>query len=121
MKKFDLILIIAVLVVAGGLYFSGILKSKEVGATAIISVDGKAVKELSLDTDTEYDITENGHINKLVIKEGYADIVDADCPDKLCVNQKKINLKNETIVCLPNKVVVEIEGAKDSEIDSVAN
>ena len=48
-------------------------------------------------------------------------MIDADCPDQLCVKQKKISLKNETIVCLPNKVVIEIEGADSSQLDAVAN
>ena len=36
-------------------------------------------------------------------------MISADCPDKLCVNQHAISSNGETIVCLPNKVVVEVE------------
>lgn len=43
------------------------------------------------------------------IKDGYADCTEADCRDGLCVNQKKISKVNETIVCLPHKVIIEIE------------
>ena len=48
--------------------------------------------------------------NLLVIKDGKADVTEADCPDKLCVHQKAISKTNETIVCLPNKVVVQVIG-----------
>ena len=34
---------------------------------------------------------------------------EADCPDKLCVHMKKISQVNETIVCLPNQVILTIE------------
>ena len=54
---------------------------------------------------------------------------EADCPDKYCVKQGKIKNVGETIVCLPHKVVVEIEktskgtdsndNMKNDEIDAV--
>ena len=53
-------------------------------------------------------------------KDGTADITEADCPDKLCVHQRAISKTKETIVCLPNKVVVEVTGSEESELDSVA-
>ena len=39
--------------------------------------------------------------------------------DKLCVHQKAIERTNETIVCLPHKVVVEIQDAKEADFDSM--
>jgi hypothetical protein len=48
-------------------------------------------------------------------------MTQADCPDKLCVHQKAISATGETIVCLPNKVVVEIAGeTEDAEFDTIA-
>ena len=44
----------------------------------------------------------------------------ADCPDQICVHQRAISKNGESIICLPNKVVVSIEGAEDSQIDVVA-
>ena len=46
-------------------------------------------------------------------------MIEADCPDKLCVHQKAIERTNETIVCLPHKVVVEIQDAKEADFDSM--
>ena len=55
-------------------------------------------------------IKRNGVVtNTLEIRDGCADMTDADCPDKICVNQKAVSRPGETIVCLPNKVVVEVE------------
>ena len=42
---------------------------------------------------------------------------DADCPDKLCIKQGKIDSNGQKIVCLPNKTVVEIRSEKESEDD----
>ena len=47
-------------------------------------------------------------------------MIEADCPDQLCVHQKAISKDRETIVCLPNKVVVEVKSKTESEFDSIA-
>ena len=51
--------------------------------------------------------------NTLVIEDGKADMISADCPDKLCVNQHAISSNGETIVCLPNKLVISFAGEQD--------
>ena len=48
-------------------------------------------------------------------------MIDANCPDKLCVKQKSISKNNENIICLPNKVIVEVESEENSEYDAVVN
>ncbi|KAI4447103.1 hypothetical protein C823_001622 [Eubacterium plexicaudatum ASF492] len=44
----------------------------------------------------------------------------ADCPDQLCVHQKAISGQGETIVCLPNKIVVEIAEGEDADLDAIS-
>ena len=46
-------------------------------------------------------------------------MIEADCRDQLCVNQKAISADGESIICLPNKIVVEVESDKESELDAV--
>ena len=72
----------------------------------------------SLGEDQEISI--NGGTNTLVIKNNRAKMKEADCPDQLCVNQKAISKNNESIICLPNKVVVEVESSENSEFDAVS-
>ncbi|MGB8454827.1 MAG: NusG domain II-containing protein [Anaerocolumna sp.] len=121
MKRNDIILIIIILALAAaGLICMNIAKKS--GDRVVVKVDGKVYKELPLNKDTSLEIDGvGGGKNYLVIKDGHADMVDANCPDKLCVHQRDIENNGETIVCLPNKVVVEIESTKDSGVDAVAN
>lgn len=46
-------------------------------------------------------------------------MLTADCPDQLCVHQQAISKKNQTIVCLPNKVVAEVTGNTKKDYDAV--
>ncbi len=121
MKRNDFLLMAVILAVAAaGLIYMNVAKKS--GDMVVVKVDGEVYKELPLNKDATLEIEGvNGSTNLLVVKDGHADVVDADCPDKLCVHQRDIENDGETIVCLPNKVVVEIESTKESEVDAVAN
>jgi hypothetical protein len=52
----------------------------------------------------------------LEISDGRVRMIDSACPDKLCVKTGWISSPGESIVCLPNRVVIEIrsgEGGPD--------
>ena len=106
----DTVLILALLLV-GILVFLMIELTRSEGSTAIVTVNGDRVAEYSLSEDGEYII--NGGTNILVISDGKAFLKEASCPDKLCVNQGAISMSGERIVCLPNRVMVEILGQGD--------
>ena len=59
--------------------------------------------------------------NRLRIQNGQAKMEWADCPDQLCVHQKAISRTGESIICLPNQVVVSVQGSKESELDGIVN
>ena len=60
-------------------------------------------------------------VNKITIKDGQVFMKEADCPDQYCVKHRTISKTNETIVCLPHKLVVEVLAQGDTgDIDSVA-
>lgn len=109
-KKNDLILIIF-LTLASAVMLIGISLFSQKGATVVVSVDGKEVASFPLDEDTIYNIGGyHGGENILEVKDGKAHLTDASCPDKLCVNMGYISKSGQSIICLPNKVVIEIKG-----------
>ena len=122
MKKADFIVIGAVAVVVAVLLVVLYGVNSNSGDYVQIEVDTKIVDVLPLDTDTEKNIKTDKGTNKLVIKDGKAKMIEADCPDGICVNHKSINRSGESIICLPHKVVVTVvnEKAQDDEIDAVA-
>lgn len=110
-KKNDRILILVILLLA--LISLGAVKLYQKQSThdeqAVVTVDGEEYGRYPLDEEVEVTIPAGEEdYNVLVIKDGYADIIEATCPDKICVDHAKINGNGQTLVCLPNKVVVEI-------------
>lgn len=87
-----------------------------------VTVDGKVYGTYTLSKDDTIEIKNvDGDVtNTLVIKDGVADVTAADCPDHLCVKQKAISKEGESIICLPNKVVVTVKSNTKSDIDSIS-
>lgn len=119
LKKKDWLLIVIIICVAGLAFF---LHEKIGGRGAncvTVKVDGTIQGVYSLAEDQEIEI--NGGSNILVIKNQEANMKEADCPDQLCVHQKPVSKNHESIICLPNKVVVEVDSSENSEFDAVTN
>lgn len=116
MKKKDYIVIVGVLAIAVILWIAFGQLWKSDGSIVEVTVDGEVIGTYQLNQDQTVQIQDT---NILVIKNGKADMTEADCPDKLCVNQKAISKDGETIVCLPNKVIVMILGEQKSAEDAV--
>lgn len=112
----DLILIAALLLIAGVLYLALNLGRQE-GGVAVVRVDGVEVERHSLSVNGTFPL--NGGSNILVIEDGKAWLSDADCPDLLCVKQGKIHYTGQVITCLPNRLTVTVEGGESDGVDLV--
>lgn len=112
-KIADILLICGLLVVALSVFLIIELTRGE-GAVAEVSVDSEVVATYSLFIDGEYSL--NGGTNLLVISGGEAYMKEADCPDGLCIGQRAVSREGQTIVCLPNRVMIRIVGA-ESDVD----
>jgi len=87
---------------------------------ACIYEDGELVHKINLNNVTKsYTIVIGG--NTVLVEKGQISMLEADCPDKLCVNQKAISKNKENIICLPNQVIVEVQSTENSEYDAVTN
>ena len=111
-RRYDLILIAVCLFVSLALW-AVIALAKKPGTEVVVTVDGEEYATYSLSEDREVVIETKKGRNVLTIKDGYADITDATCPDGLCERQRKINKSGETLVCLPNQVTVTVIGGED--------
>jgi len=113
----DALLIAALLLLSGALLlFQRFHRSP--GNLAAVYVDGERLAAYPLSEDREIPLTApDGGYNLLVIRNGAADMTDADCPDKLCVHMHPIRYVGETITCLPHRTMIQIEGEGETEVD----
>ncbi|MBE7034515.1 MAG: NusG domain II-containing protein [Ruminococcaceae bacterium] len=110
------------------LFFGGILAmclaplwtSGGENAQVVIEVDGALYGRYSLQEKNGKTLaikTKFGY-NKVVIEEGQVSVTESDCPDRLEMKAGAISQKGETLVCLPNRLVVYIDGGED--VDALA-
>lgn len=90
---------------------------KQAGDYVVVSVNGEEVARYPLDKDFETDIITQDGVNTLTVKEGKAYVSYASCPDLICVGHRAVSNVGETIVCLPNKVVISIEKQENNDLD----
>ena len=100
MKKRDYILIGCILLVAAVCAGFFLLTGKE-AQEAVVTVDGEVYGTYSLAKDQTIEIQDGNRL--------------------LCVHQKAISRTGESIICLPNQVVVSVQGSKESELDGIVN
>lgn len=123
LKKGDIVLIFAALLLCAALFLCINVFNKNYGEFVQIEVGGNVEAVLPINKDASYDVMNSGKItNTVKIENGAVSVSYADCKDQICAEHKKISKVNESIICLPNKVVVTVisaDGAEDFEIDGV--
>ncbi len=108
MKLNDKILILGVVITALVLGVSFYFRGK--GKEAVVYCDGEEIHRLELVNETHLTLEySEGQENVIAIKDRKVSVTSADCPDQICVKQGAISEKGETIVCLPHKLVIEIQ------------
>jgi hypothetical protein len=129
MKRGDIILIAVILIAAIAFIVPKFIGDKDNTTSenktyAKITVDGKAVKTVELTGETqEIPIdSEFGH-NVLKVHNHGIEMKEADCPDDVCFTFGFVTKPGDTIVCLPNRLLVEIvsDSAQGAELDATTN
>lgn len=126
-KRGDILLII-VLVVLGSawLLLRQVLESRETvdpaALQAVIQVDGQPYQSVPLSGEEEtIEIHTKYGNNTLKVFDGGIQMVYADCPKKISMQMGFISRPGETILCVPNRVYVEIarRGASRPDEDGI--
>ncbi len=106
----DIILIISMLVVTViACYFIYFSSNKSCDMQVQILIDGKLKETYDYNPQEHNDKRITLHTGNIIhIKDGFVYMESADCPDGLCIKQGQISNTNESIICLPNKLVVRL-------------
>ena len=123
--KFWILIILVILIAASVLSLfvmnANRLMPRHGTVIAKIYQSGECIYSIDLSAVTaEYTIQIGGEItNTVTVGSGRICISDATCPDHVCVRQGWITNEIVPIVCLPNKVIIQIEGASITDIDAI--
>lgn len=114
MKKKDIIVVLAVIVLmAGAFLYNGIKDSNKNHVE--IYVGDKLYGKYSLDKEQTFEIKlDDDEVNIVHIHDGGVEMKEANCPDQVCVKTHFIKKTGQSIVCLPHKVNIKIVGDGDS-------
>lgn len=110
---FVVILVIIIALSALPLFFAN---SQSESSTVCIEIDGEKYSEMPLNVDNKVYIE---NIGVVIIENMQVRIEDSQCKDKLCERMGNISRSYQSIICLPNKVIIRIANGTN-EFDDVA-
>jgi hypothetical protein len=119
---FDVVLIVLILSFStGAILFTRLGLNWQLPKIPEASVyhEGKLLKPLRLDKDQEIILLDGKML--IEVKEGRIRVKKSDCPRKICVNTGWIKTPGQIIVCVPNKVLIEIKRATSPFLDAVVS
>lgn len=108
-RIWDIVLIAALVAACFLLWFL----PKDRGNAALVYVDNECKAVLDLGKDTSFSL---GHGMKVVVENGSVRMIGSTCPDHVCERMGPISAAGEVILCVPNRISVEISG---KEVDAV--
>ncbi|MBR3561295.1 MAG: NusG domain II-containing protein [Oscillospiraceae bacterium] len=118
-NKYDALVVLVVLALAAALGARVWFAPKSPAAELVVSVGNTECERIPFD-DTEREYTNNGYTVHLAVTPDGAWVDHADCPTQDCVRTGVISRPGQSIVCLPARIVIAVEGAEESGWDAIA-
>lgn len=114
LNKWDIALIVSTIVLSIGLYFCLNLFVDNDASVAHVYYDNKLVASLDLNLDDTVTLLKSKYPELLAdleveVKDGKVRISKETSPNNICSKQGWSNSSTKPLVCLPNKVYVQIE------------
>lgn len=119
-KVFDFVILIIFL--ASILFAASLIFSKKSDSKTLIVQTHEGKFAYAMDGSTRLEFT--GLIGKshIAVEDGKAWFEDSSCENKICVEAGKISRPNQWAACLPNGIIIYIEGHEKKEsLDAVSN
>lgn len=90
-------------------------------AVVVVSVDGEEVDRLALTSfpDADQHYSYNGYTLTVTLTETFSgemgvQVSESDCPTQDCVHTGTITRSGQSIVCLPARIIIQLEGGTAS-------
>ena len=110
--KWDALVVLAVVLLALGLAARPFLAARTADAlTVVVSIDGETVERMPLERYEGGSYESRGYTVRVAAEGGAVRVAESDCPNQDCVHTGAISRAGQSIVCLPARVAVTLEGA----------
>ena len=120
LRKADILLFFSFLALAALIAALPLMRSSGSDQKVKVISAGEVVGIYPLENDSEIEVNRDGHLNIVSIKDKKVHMEYSDCRNQVCVHTGEIARPGETIVCLPNYVIVEIIGSREGGEDDDA-
>jgi hypothetical protein len=114
MSAYDAVLIGAVLFVSIAWLLDLGKQTFFTGGSALVYEDGTPIEKVDLSRDHTVELSLGKGRMEIEVGEGRIRVSNSSCPHKACVNTGWVGKARRPIICVPNQVLIEIEG--DEEI-----
>ena len=97
---------------------------RQTGAEVQVVQNGEIVDTFPLGKDQTHRYeAANGGYNIVTVREGKVSVSEASCPDQICVRHGPTDQTADPIVCLPNRLVVQVlsPGEETEQLDGVSS
>ena len=112
-------MLIGSLLILSGLSLFALAAFRSVGQTVVVEQDGSVVARRPMAVEDTLRVAGPLGVTTIEIAKGRARVLDSPCPHRLCVKAGAIGKAGELVVCVPNRVVVRVEGASRKGVDAV--
>ncbi len=93
--------------------------SEKIDQEILIFLNDKQIDHLSLQNDTVFSLDPHGIHMIIETKNGSVRVKSSDCPQQICVKKGWTGFANDPIICMPNHIMVIIEGG-ETGIDAIS-
>lgn len=109
-KKTDILIVLTLLLVGGGIWLTRKATMREENVVAQIFHNRTLVASIDLSKakDTVFALPNNDHVLFRTTGDGGIRFENSDCPDKICINSGTLYLSGETAACIPNGLVLKL-------------
>ena len=119
MRKKDFLLILIIVATAFLLWIGIVIFAPKDNDCAVISVNSEIIAVLDIQKDGIYEFEGFYYPFTVEIKNSRVHLINASCPDKVCQHTGYISVGGQSIVCLPNKVIIQLKKKEGLSLDAV--
>jgi hypothetical protein len=84
------------------------------GDRALIYEDGNQIADIALNSDRTIQVRGPLGISVIEVRNGKIRMAASPCPQQICVRMGQISRAHSSIVCVPNRIIIQIPAHHDS-------